>query len=95
MSSQDNNNAYWQENLRVLAYCLAIWFVVSFGFGILLKDVLDTIKIGGYGLGFWFAQQGSILVFLGLVFFYSWKMNQLDAKYGVEEDVSKDDGGDA
>ena len=76
---------YWKTNLKYLSILLTIWFIVSYLFGIILVDELNTIRLGGFKLGFWFAQQGSILVFLGLVFFYSWKMNRLDKKYGVEE----------
>lgn len=80
----ENKNTYWQENLRLILICLVIWFVVSFGFGILLVDVLNEFRLGGYKLGFWFAQQGSIYAFLGLIFWYSKKMNALDEKYDVE-----------
>ena len=76
---------YWQENLRLIATCLVIWFVVSFGFGILLVEPLNTIRLGGYKLGFWIAQQGSIYTFVGLIFWYSAKMNALDKKYQVED----------
>lgn len=76
---------YWRENLRLIFICLVIWFVVSFGFGLLLVEPLNEIRLGGYKLGFWFAQQGSIYTFVGLVFWYSYKMNQLDKKYKVEE----------
>lgn len=76
---------YWQENLRLIFICLAIWFFVSFGLGILLVEPLNTIRIGGYKLGFWFAQQGSIYTFVLLIFWYSRKMNKLDKKYQVEE----------
>ena len=79
-------NAYWKANLRLMAFCLAIWFIVSFLFGILLVDPLNEIRLGGYKLGFWFAQQGSIYTFVILIFFYSWKMNRLDHQYGFEED---------
>jgi len=81
----DSNNRYWQANLRLMYLCLAIWFVVSFGCGILLVDVLNNFQLGGYKLGFWFAQQGSIYVFLFLVFFYAFRMNQLDKKFNVQE----------
>ncbi|MDM8546346.1 DUF4212 domain-containing protein [Candidatus Venteria ishoeyi] len=84
--SDDTKQAYWRANLRLLAWCLSIWFVVSYGFGILLVEQLNQIKIGGFMLGFWFAQQGSIYVFLLLIFFYSWRMNQLDRQYNVHED---------
>ena len=65
---------------------LAVWFIVSFGFGILLVDVLDDIRIGGFKLGFWFAQQGSIYVFVALIFFYAWRMTRIDKRYDVHED---------
>lgn len=80
----ENKETYWSENLRIIFICLAIWFVVSFGFGLLLVEPLNAIRLGGYKLGFWFAQQGSIYSFLALVFYYSAKMNQLDKKYDVE-----------
>lgn len=77
---------YWKDNLRLIAICLVIWFTVSFGFGLLLVEPLNDIRLGGYKLGFWFAQQGSIYTFVALIFWYSHKMNQLDKKYHVEED---------
>ena len=77
---------YWQDNLRLVGLCLVIWFSVSFGFGILLVDVLNQIEIAGVRLGFWFAQQGSIYVFVALIFFYAWRMSVVDRRYGVEED---------
>ena len=78
---------YWQANIRLVIGCLVVWFVVSFGFGILLADQLNSIRIlGGYPLGFWFAQQGSIYTFVALIFFYAWRMNQLDRKFNVHED---------
>lgn len=78
--------AYWKENLRILFSLLTIWFVVSFGCGILFVDQLDKIEIGGFPLGFWFAQQGSIYTFLVLIFVYIYKMNKLDHKYNVHEE---------
>ena len=78
-------SGYWKENLTLLGSLLAIWFIVSYGFGILFKDALDTITFGGMGLGFWFAQQGSIYVFVALIFVYTAKMRKLDRKYGVED----------
>jgi len=81
----EGNTTYWSENLRLILLCLAIWFVVSFGFGLLLVEPLNAIRLGGYKLGFWFAQQGSIYTFVGLVFWYTKKMNELDLKYNVEE----------
>lgn len=81
----EDKTLYWQENLRLIFICLAIWFVVSFGFGLLLVEPLNTIRLGGYKLGFWFAQQGSIYTFVGLIFWYGKKMNDLDKKYNVED----------
>lgn len=78
--------AYWRENIRLVVILLAIWFAVSYLFGIILVEPLNTIKIGGVGLGFWFAQQGSIYTFLLLIFIYAKKMNALDRKYDVHED---------
>ncbi len=81
-----SRNSYWQANLKLMAFCLAIWFIVSFLFGILLVDQLNEFRIGGYKLGFWFAQQGSIYTFVVLIFFYSWRMNKLDRKYDFHEE---------
>jgi putative solute:sodium symporter small subunit len=86
MSDNTDKSGYWTANLRIVAWCLVIWALVSFGFGILLRPLLSGIPVGGTDLGFWFAQQGSILVFLALIFFYAWRMNKLDAEYGMEED---------
>jgi putative solute:sodium symporter small subunit len=83
--NSSNNNAYWSANLRIIRISLIIWALVSFGFGILLRPALSGIAVGGTDLGFWFAQQGSILVFLALIFFYAWRINKLDAEHGVEE----------
>ncbi|WP_372884664.1 DUF4212 domain-containing protein [Shimia sp.] len=85
MADNSSNNAYWSANLRIIKISLVIWALVSFGFGILLRPLLAGISVGGTDLGFWFAQQGSILVFLALIFFYAWRMNKLDAEHGVEE----------
>ncbi len=84
--SEDAAKAYWRENLRLLLSLLAVWFIVSYGFGILFADLLNNIRVGGWKLGFWFAQQGSIYVFVALIFIYVWRMNKLDQKYGVEEE---------
>ena len=83
------NHNYWQSNMRLIALCLAIWFVVSFLFGIIMVDVLNSVSIGGYKLGFWFANQGSIYVFVALIFFYANRMGKLDREHDVHED--KDD----
>lgn len=77
---------YWTANVRVILISLGIWAIVPFGFGILFRPLLQGIQIGGTDLGFWVAQQGSILVFLAIIFFYAWRMNKLDREYGVEED---------
>ncbi len=79
------HRAYWRANLRLMAGLLAIWFFVSFGCGILWVEPLNAIRIGGFQLGFWFAQQGSIYVFVVLIFIYVWRMNKLDRKYDVDE----------
>ena len=84
--NKSDASAYWRANIKLMAILLAIWFIVSFGAGILFVDVLNKISVGGYPLGFWFAQQGSIYVFVGLIFFYCFRMNALDHKYGVDED---------
>ncbi len=78
--------AYWKANLRLLSICLVIWFVVSYGFGIILVEPLNAIHIGGYPLGFWFAQQGSIYTFVALIFFYAVKMEKLDREHNVHEE---------
>ncbi|QQD20171.1 DUF4212 domain-containing protein [Spongiibacter nanhainus] len=83
--SKEQAQAYWRENLRLMLILSIIWFVVSYGCGILLFDLLNNIQIGGYRLGFWFAQQGSIYTFVVLIFVYSRKMGQLDRKYGVDD----------
>ena len=83
---KDKRQAYWRANLRLVATCLSIWFIVSFGCGILLVEQLNTIRIGGFQLGFWFAQQGAIYVFVLLIFFYAWRMNRIDREYDVHED---------
>lgn len=78
--------AYWKANVRLLLTLLVVWFAVSFGAGILLVDVLNNFKLGGYPLGFWFAQQGSIYAFIVLIFVYMYKMNKLDRQFDVHED---------
>jgi putative solute:sodium symporter small subunit len=80
-----NRQEYWRANLRLMAVLLTIWFAVSYGCGILFVDQLDRFQIGGFRLGFWFAQQGSIYVFVILIFVYVWRMNKLDRKFDVDE----------
>lgn len=82
---QKKASAYWKENVKYLFLLLSIWFAVSYGAGILFKEALDTIQIGGFKLGFWFAQQGAIYVFVILIFVYVRLMNKLDKKYGYNE----------
>ena len=80
---------YWKKNLKYLLILLSIWFTVSFGFGIILIDELNQIKIGGFKLGFWFAQQGSIYTFIVLILVYIFAMGKIDEKYGVQENKEK------
>ncbi len=82
----ENRAAYWKANVRLLITLLVIWFLVSYGAGILFSGPLNAISLGGYKLGFWFAQQGSMYIFLVLIFVYALRMNQLDKKFGVQED---------
>ena len=84
---RDNTSAaeYWKANIRLVIGCLVVWFFVSYGCGILFADALNGIRLGGYKLGFWFAQQGSIYTFVALIFFYAARMNQLDRKFNVDE----------
>ncbi len=84
--NMSEKNTYWKENISLIIKCLVIWFVVSYGFGIILVDNLNTIRLGGYKLGFWFSQQGSIYIFVILIFYYTFKMGEIDQKYGTPED---------
>lgn len=84
--NKDQAKEYWRRNVSLMVKLMVIWFVVSYGCGIILVDVLNSIQIGGYKLGFWFAQQGSIYVFVGLIFYYAKKMGDLDREFGVDED---------
>lgn len=82
----ENRIAYWRANLRLVAMCLVVWFICSYGFGVIFVEELNRIRIGGFQLGFWFAQQGSIYVFIVLIFVYAWRMNTLDRRYDMRED---------
>lgn len=82
----DNNNLYWRANIRLMLTLLAIWFTVSFGFGIILVDWLNQFSFFGFKFGFWWAQQGSIYVFVGLIFFYTYRMRKIDREYGVSDE---------
>jgi len=75
------NKEYWKANLKIVSILMLIWFLASFGFGIIFSDYLDRIKIGGFKLGFWFAQQGSIYIFVILIFVYAYLMQKLEKKY--------------
>lgn len=81
-----NPSDYWRANLKILAVLLSIWFLVSYGCGILFVDALNEFTLGGYKLGFWFAQQGSIYTFVALIFIYAKLVARLDKKYGLEEE---------
>lgn len=91
-TSQDSTRAaaYWRANIRVVLSLLAVWFIVSFGFGIIAVDELNKIQFYGFKLGFWWAQQGSIYVFMVLIFVYAWLMHRIDRKYGVSDSPSRD-----
>ena len=88
MSNPPNfdSKAYWSATLRLLIVTLVIWFIVSFGAGILFRDALDGIYLGGYPLGFWFAQQGSIYIFVALIFWYARRMDRIDRDHDVHEE---------
>ena len=78
-----SKKTYWSENIFLITKCLSVWFLVSYGFGIILVEYLNTIKIGGYKLGFWFAQQGSIYTFVLLIFYYVYEIDRIDRRHGV------------
>lgn len=83
---ENNSTGYWKATLGLLTKIMIVWFLVSYGAGILFAPLLDTVKLGGYPLGFWFAQQGSIYVFIALIFFYAKRMGEIDRKFDVHED---------
>ena len=85
-SPEENRRAYWRENLTIVAILLSVWFVVSLLLSVVFVDELNDIRLGGFRLGFWIAQQGSLYTFVVLIFIYVWAMNRLDRKYGLEED---------
>ncbi|GLS26371.1 DUF4212 domain-containing protein [Marinibactrum halimedae] len=86
MSDKTQHNKYWQENLKIIVPLMVVWFVVSFGCGIIFVDELNNIRLGGYKLGFWFAQQGSIYCFVLLIYIYTKQMAKLDKKYSLDDD---------
>ena len=81
----NKNDEYWKSNLRIVSSLLLVWFIASFGFGIIFSDMLDQIKVGGFKLGFWFAQQGSIYIFVLIIFLYVWLMKRLDKRLSEKE----------
>jgi putative solute:sodium symporter small subunit len=85
MENNKTMQQYWKKNISYVLVLMSIWFIVSYGFGILLVDSLNNIRLGGFKLGFWFAQQGSIYVFVILIFVYVWLMNKLDKEFDVDE----------
>ncbi|MBT6028584.1 MAG: DUF4212 domain-containing protein [Porticoccaceae bacterium] len=88
-TSTENNKAYWRANISLLTKLLTIWFIVSFGCSIILADWLDQFSLFGFKLGFWFAQQGAIYVFVALIFIYAWRMKIIDRQFGVSDDVDE------
>jgi putative solute:sodium symporter small subunit len=82
---EEKKKAYWRANLRLIFKLLSIWFVISYGCGILFVEELNAIQIGGYKLGFWFAHQGAMYGFVALIFYYAKRMSRLDREFGVEE----------
>lgn len=86
MKEDLSSHAYWKATISLLTKILIIWAAVSFGAGILFADMLNSISLGGYPLGFWFANQGSIYIFIVLIFYYAKKMNDLDVRFDVHED---------
>ena len=83
---KNNSDEYWKSNLRIVFSLLVVWFIASFGFGIIFSDMLDQIKVGGFKLGFWFAQQGSIYIFVLIIFVYVWLMKRLDKRVSEKEE---------
>jgi putative solute:sodium symporter small subunit len=85
MSQPKDISQYWPTVLRLVGMILAVWFLVSYGAGILFASALNGISLGGYPLGFWFSQQGSMYIFIALIFFYAWKMGKIDEEFDVHE----------
>ncbi len=83
--SETRRRSYWRENLIIVVGLLSVWFSVSFGLSIIFVDALNTVRLGGFRLGFWMAQQGSLYIFVLLIFLYVWLMNRLDRAHGVQE----------
>ncbi|MAC70559.1 MAG: hypothetical protein CMP84_10185 [Gammaproteobacteria bacterium] len=87
--SDKNAHEYWKSNIRIVLSLLTVWFFISFVCGILLVDVLDSIRFGGFKLGFWIAQQGAIFVFVALIYAYIYLMDKLDDKYNLNRDAEE------
>ena len=87
--SDANANSYWKSNIKLVLSLMAVWFFISFGCGILLVDVLDNFRFGGFKLGFWIAQQGSIFVFVALIYIYIHQMDKLDKKYNTSSSATE------
>nr|WP_298897619.1 DUF4212 domain-containing protein [uncultured Altererythrobacter sp.] len=85
-AERDSKGRYWTANIRLLFTLMAIWFTVSFGAGILFRDWLDQCMLGGYPLGFWFAQQGAIYTFIALIFFYNWRIHKIEQSFDLDDD---------
>ncbi len=85
-NEEENKKQYWRENVKLLCILLAVWFLVSFGAGIIFVDALNAFQVGGFPLGFWFAQQGSIVVFVILIFVYAARMKQIEKRLGVGDE---------
>lgn len=84
--NKHDSAAYWKANVRLIMQCMVVWAVCSYGFAILLRPALSGIQFAGTDIGFWFGQQGSMLTFIAIIFFYSWRMNKIDEAFGVNEE---------
>ena len=82
----NKNQTYWSENIKIIIRCLSVWFIVSYGCSIIFVEYLNVIRLGGYKLGFWFAQQGSIYTFVVLIFYYVYKIDKIDQRYGASDE---------
>ena len=82
-----DQNSYWEQNVKLILKCLFIWFIVSYGFSIVFVDILNQIRIGGYKLGFWFSQQGSIYTFVFLIFYYAKEIEKIDIEFASDKSI--------
>jgi len=89
MAGNSNGDQYWKKNTRLIAILLFIWALVSYGFGIVLADKISGFHIGRLDAGFWWAQQGSMYVFVALIFIYAWRMDKLDREHDVHEEEDR------